>query len=341
MPRPGFFFCVCPDSKLIHEHIGSLLKKHPPESGGEYERRVYWGDEGLPDKFWSDLTMQSLIPAPKAIVVRNAQNLKAAHWTTLAKALNRLYPNAWPFFCFEVEFNRGKPKLPQGFSNRKFWKFAKKQKWVFESQGLTSKMAQDYVHTWAKSNGVTFAPGVLNTMVDALPLDARAIDLELGKILLALGPDKQVQAQHASLLTFSAELDIFEFIKALQKGGGSAQVWKEILAQQIGGGTFLFLFLSLLVREARILWQLYFREPVKLPQFIIGEKQRLASQLGPERLPRIWELALEAEWGVKSGERTEGQALELLISGLAELFGGAGAPARRGGRGAGNRPPWA
>ena len=42
--------------------------------------------------------------------------------------------------------------------------------------------------------------------------------------------------------------------------------------------------------------------------------------MGIRRLSELWELALEAEQGIKSGEVSEEQALERLIADLFSLF---------------------
>lgn len=89
----------------------------------------------------------------------------------------------------------------------------------------------------------------------------------------------------------------------------------------------LFYFLTMLVREARILWQLALGEEkvVGAPPFALDRKRPLAQRMGPDRLAVIWDLALEAELGVKSGEHSPDQAFERLLAGMAELFGSAGA----------------
>jgi DNA polymerase-3 subunit delta len=54
----------------------------------------------------------------------------------------------------------------------------------------------------------------------------------------------------------------------------------------------------------------------------------LAQSLGAARLARIWDLALQADKGIKSGERSPEQAFEILTAGLFLLFRGGHDPAR-------------
>jgi DNA polymerase-3 subunit delta len=81
-------------------------------------------------------------------------------------------------------------------------------------------------------------------------------------------------------------------------------------------------FLGLMLREARLLWQLASGEgeQVRLPPRVRQEKANMARKLGLVGLARIWTLLMEAETGIKSGQRTPDQAMEMLVSGLLPLF---------------------
>ncbi|MGE4296592.1 MAG: DNA polymerase III subunit delta [Desulfovibrionaceae bacterium] len=339
--RPGFSFFVCPDAELIKARINELAAAHPPEGGAmggglmgggleggagapAWERHVFWGDEGLSPRFWECLTLTGLLGKPKLVVVRNAHALAAADWKELAATLNRPNAGAWPMFCLEKEFDRGKAKIPAHVTKLPFWTFAKKKKWIWESPGLSPQSIAEHVRGWARAKGFAFAPGGLEAIAAALPPDATAIARELDKLELALGPDGLVTPEMAGLITFSTDLDIFAFLAALQSGNAPAQVWRTVLSSDGPSGEMLFPFLSNLAREARIMWQLLHgdNDAVRLPPYVAKNKQALAGRLGPQGLARIWDMAMQADLGVKSGERKPDQALEILVAGLAELFGG-------------------
>lgn len=328
--RPGFNFLVCPDSGLIQHQIGLLLQRHPAASGS-YERHVFWADEGLGDAFWNALTLQNLLSIPKVVVLRRAQLLADADWEKFGPALSRFSPTAWPLFCLEVDFDRGKPKLPRGLAKRKFWLFAEKKKWVWLSPGLQPKDVAQYVRNWGRRNNLGFAPGALEAICNVLPVDQAAIDQELAKIGLACDPGSEVRPELAELVSFTPDMDIFAFIDSVQSGQAPLQVWRKIVSAQAAGEGLLFQFLAMLAREARIMWMLLHGEQApRLPQFVLQRKAALARTLGPARLAGIWELALEAELRVKRGEANEAQSMELLVSSLAGLFrpGGGGATRR-------------
>lgn len=347
MSRPGFCFLVCPDAALVKQRIAALLEQHPPDGNGggmlgaagpqAFERKVFWGDEGLGEAFWQALTLTDLFGRPKALIIRNAQNLDKEDkevWKKLAGPLSRHNAQAWPFFCLENEFERGKPKIPAALTKSKFWKFAQEKGWVWQSPGLGSKGLRAWLADWAKNKGFSFAPGALEALVGSMPTDATAIACELEKLELALEPGARIAPEMAGLLSHVPDMDIFTFIDALQNNRAPGMVWQKVLAHQLAGKGFLFQFLAMLVREARIMWQLAHQEQgVRLPPSVLQAKQRTAQELGAQRIARIWDLALEAELRVKTGEAGEEQALEMLIADFSRLFSarpsGGGTAARR------------
>lgn len=331
--RPGFCFLVCPDSVLIRQRIEALAREHPSATGA-YARRVYWGDDGLSQAFWETLTLQSLFSAPTLLILRRAHALDKAEWAKLSGALNRFNAQTWPFFCLEAEFERNKPKLPVALTEQKYWSFGQKKGWVWQAPPLTPQTVRGYIKDWATSNGLSFGPGALDALAEVMPADAGAIGCELAKIELALAGGHEVDASLAGLVSAVAEMDTFAFLNALQQGAPPLKIWSKVLGAQQSGEKMLFAFLGGLVRETRVLWQLYHGEDnARVPSWVLDAKRATAMQLGPEKLCRIIDLAVDAELGVKSGALSEGQALEQLVAGLAAMFQRPAAPQNSGARG--------
>lgn len=334
--RPGFYFCVCPDGALTKQHVEELLETHRPCSGGtggmlgsgsagerRYEREAYWGDDGLTPAYWETLQLTSMLGPPKALVLRNAQTLKVADWRALSETLTRPL-DAFPIFCVESPFERGKPKIPKVLSDRKLWKFAKKKGWLWQSPGLTRKDVSGYLGAWSHRMGLTFAPGAERALADVLPADGTALEAELAKVALIADDGGVIPAAAASLVSHEPEMDVFAFLNsamAAQGGRETATVWREVLNKQVAGDSMLFGFLSLLAREARLLGQLLAGEEVKLPPFVVSKKEGLARRLGAGGIARLFDLAFTAELAVKSGERTPEQAMEHLLAGLSSTSG--------------------
>lgn len=339
MTRPGFTICICPDSRLTRDRIDALLAAHPyvapmagdnsaassglgglaPSAPATWDRQAFWGDEPLPPAFWEHLTLQGLFATPRALVVRNAQNLPAETWKRISAALAKPNPLAWPFLCLEVPFDKGQPKVPAHIAKLRCLDFAETQKWIWRSPGLDERGVATFVRQHAASRSLRFAPGALEAVCAALPPDATTIATELEKLSLAAGVGEVTPAM-AALVDHAADIDIFAFMRALQAGNAPMTVWRQVLRDRLGGDSMLFPFLGMLLRETRILWQLLAGEPVRLPPSVLPPKQQLARQLGHAGLARIWDLALEAEQGIKSGERSPEQAMEMLVAGLFTLF---------------------
>jgi DNA polymerase III, delta subunit len=335
MERPGFTICVCPDRYLVRTHIEDALAKTAPQGGGlfggpapaAWERHAFWGDEPLSSAFWEHLTLQGLFGTPKAVIVHNAQNILADTWKKISSVLRSPNAETWPFFCLYVAFERGKPKIPAHIANLACMDFAAKQGWLWSHEGLDERGKRLFVQEEAKKRSLGFAPGALETVVSRLPLDAIAIGTEMDKLALA-ATDGMITPALADILEHEVEPDVFSLISNLQNSRASLAVWKQALASERGSDSLTFSFLAMLTREARQLWQICVGEPVRLPPHVLSAKTALAHSLGLAGVAKLWHLVLEADKGVKTGERSPDQALDNLLASLSLLF----LPQGRGGR---------
>ncbi|MCC8193028.1 MAG: DNA polymerase III subunit delta [Deltaproteobacteria bacterium] len=335
MARPGFTICVCPDRYLVRTHIEAALGESIPEGGSllgaaapaAWERHAFWGDDPLPSRFWEHLTLQGLVGTPKAVIVHNAQNIPADGWKKISSVLGSPNADTWPFFCLYVAFERGKPKIPAHIANLACMRFAAEQGWVWSSPGLDERGKTRFVQEEAQKRGLSFAPGALEAVASRLPPDAAAIGTELDKLALA-ATRGVIAADLADILDHEAEPDVFSLIRDLQQRRGSLSVWEQALASGRGSDSMAFAFLAMLTREARQLWQIAAGEPVRLPPQVISAKTALARSLGLAGIAKLWHLALEADKGVKTGERTPDQALDNLLASLSLLFSSSGGAGR-------------
>ena len=329
--RPGFYFCVCPDPELSRQKIRSLLTRFPPPSG-QWKEVVFWGGDGLGDEFWQALRVQNLFGEHKALILREAQALLAEDWRALSRALATVPPTVWPFLCLEGAFDHKGPKLPAQVSKLKCRAFAVDKGWNWESAGLDAGGLKNMVRDYCAEHGLQLAPNSLEAIAAALPPDATAARLELEKIALA-APDNTLTPDSVAIIAHEPDIDVFAFLRAIEaqaKGGSRRgqtdflQAWRAVLVDEVSKETMLFPFIGALVREARVLWQILFKEKVFIPGYALADKERLARALGVRGVAALWDLALTAERGIKSGERKEDQALEALTAGLIDLFQGRG-----------------
>lgn len=318
MQRPGFYFCICPDSGLIKEHVAGLLDVHRPGGGATWERHTYWGDEELPQTFWEHLTLQGLFGVPRVLVLRNAQNVPAANWKKLSAALGTPNEKTWLILCLEVAWEKGQPKIPAHLAKLRCLAFADKQGWVWRSGGLDERGIRKFVQQRAKALGLSFGEGALEALCASVPPDAAAVESEMQKVRLAAA-DGVVTVAMTGSADYVPESNIFSFIRFLQAGNAAA-AWRELHRGQREGDGMLFPFLALLLREARILWQIQAGEQVRMHPSDVQSKEKLAAKLGFSGLSKLFECIMRAEWHVKSGQRSPDQALEALAADLLELF---------------------
>lgn len=326
MKRSGFTICLGPDSVLAKDYINrELAESLPPPAplsgaGPAWEQNVFWGEDPLPADFWEKLTLQGLFAKPRAIILRQAQNLSADTLKKLSAALAKGSDTVWPFVCFEVPFEKGKPKLPAHVSKLKFYEFARQKGWAKDIPPLDQKGVYNFAAKEAESLGLRLSPGDLERIAPALPPDAGAIRLELGKLSLA-ATDGKMPPDALELLNYEPETDIFAFLQTLQGARRPEEVWASYLKDSASASDAgLFGFLWALMRESRLMWQLLAGEQVFLPSHVAAGKTALARTLGYGGLARIWDSALAADKGVKTGERSPHQAFEILIAELFKLF---------------------
>jgi len=310
MARPGFSILVCADPELVKDQVSALL------AGQGFAARTFWGDEELPARYWQTLTVPSMMGPPNAVVLRRAEGQTDEFWARLEPLLAMVRPSVWPMFCLEGEWSRGKPSIPKAAIKGRYWEAARKRGWIWEHPGLTRSTMGQELDRFAARHNLTFAPGVRKILTESMPLSTIALRNELDKIRLLAGDDTTIRPDHLASLDVLDPFDIFAFLRQLQTPQGRKQAWSRLMHDPaLSSGDMLFPVAALLVREARILWQLAHGQDskVQLPPGLKTEKMRLAQRLGPARIARFWDLALKADTDIKTGRVRPAQAMENLV----------------------------
>ncbi len=332
MQRPGFTFLVCPDPEMIRNRVERLLG----ESGEVFTREVFQGDEEIPDAFWRALTVASLFAEPKAVVLRRADSLTDDFWPKLKGPLSGFSAHVWPMICLEKPFGKKGPAIPKALSSQPYYQVAEKRRWIWTSPGLTRRDMAPMLKDWAGAKNLSFAPGVLEALAAVLPEDMATAGRELEKLELAAlartdtpagetgaaGPPGRVTQEDLALLASRPGMDAFAFLNAFSRRGQELAVWREIFEQSLSPEDMIFKFLGLLRSDARQMWQILLgeAEAVRLPPSVKSQKEAMARRLGPGGLTRLFDLAMDAEMGIKSGAKNPDQAMEFLAAELFSLF---------------------
>lgn len=343
MSRPAFTICICPDSQLLRDRLDVLLAppaggrnatdssvnaarpaaSDPPPAPPAWQRLVFWADEGLTGPFWENLTLQGLFAVPKALILRNAQALAADSLKRLSTVLAAMAGSpglVWPLICFEVAFDKGKAKIPVHIPRLPFWQTAEQKGWIEEIPGLTPQTMLAYVRAAAARHGIAASPREIQELARMLPPDAALINSELAKLSLSVDDKGRLPAEALSLAEHGRDVGLFELMRILQQGGDAPAAWQRILEDRLSGENMVFACVAVLLREARTLWQILAGQEPWLPPQAIAQKKAAARQLGFAGVARLWELALMADKGIKTGERGPDQALEMLAADLFRLF---------------------
>lgn len=322
MQNPAFTICICPDAKLLKDYISEciLAPSHAAANQSEiaWKQYIYWADEEIIADFWENTSLQGLFNTHKAIVLRNAHLLNAANWKKLSAVLSRPNEYIWLFICLENDWEKNKPKIPAYITKLPCMSFAQKKGWTWSSNNLNKSSIKQYILRKAKILNISFTPATLSQLCNNIIPDAQTIENELQKIAL-LADGQAVEESILSIINYTPEFNIFNLIKCIESGNNT-QIWAELNKNQNNNDSLFFPFLGLLLREARILWQIYTNEPVNLYPNEIQNKTALAKKLGHLGIIYLFDLILQAELSVKSGKIQVEQCLEILISDLTVLF---------------------
>ncbi|WP_246287762.1 DNA polymerase III subunit delta [Desulfolutivibrio sulfoxidireducens] len=316
---------------MIRNRVERLLG----ESGEVFTREVFQGDEEIPAAFWRALTAPSLFAEPKAVVLRRADAAPDEFWPKLRGPLAGFSAHVWPMICLEKPFGKKGPAIPKALSSQPYYQVAEKRRWIWTSPGLTRRDMAPMLKDWAGAKNLSFAPGVLDALAAVLPEDMAMAGRELEKLELAVisRDDAPPSAKNApqpgrvltedlSILAYRPGMDAFAFLNAFSKPGQEVAVWREIFEQSLSPEDMIFKFLGLLRSDARQMWQIHMgeAEAVRLPPFVKTQKEAMARRLGPGGLTRLFDLAMDAEMGIKSGAKNPDQAMEFLAAELFSLF---------------------
>ncbi len=317
MTRHGFSMLVCADPELIKDRVAELLQ----DSG--FAARTFWGDEELPARYWQTLTVPAMMGPPNAVILRRAQDQNDEFWSKIEPLLAMARPSVWPMFCFEGEWKSGKPNVAKAVTKGKYWAVAQKRGWIWEHPGLSRTTIGQELDRYTSRHGLTLGPGVKKILAESLPLTTIALRNELEKILLLTGGEKTILAEHLVAIDALDAFDIFAFLRSLQHPQGRLKAWERLMNDPaMANGDMVFPVASLMLREARQLWQLLHGEDSKVQLYpsLKTEKKRLAERLGPARIARFWDMALKADTDIKTGRLKPAQAMENLVKDAQRLW---------------------
>jgi DNA polymerase-3 subunit delta len=302
----AFTFLVCPDSQLLLERAQEIL----PEG---FRLLSFWGDEPIPERYWTCLTVPPLDEPGWGVLLRRANHAGAEVWKRLDSLLRHGRHGIHALFALEMEWERSKPNIPKPISGSKCWAAAQQRGWVWQTPGLSRSEALNRAIHQAHAAGKTISPATRSILHDHLPLKAAALGHEMEKVLLAAQDESIILPQHLEALTEVATWDTFSLLHNAFSPAKTQALWEQLRTDPaMTSGEATFLILTLLRREARILWQLAHGEhpQARMPAAVLQAKEALARRLGKPGIARIIETVAEAEASIKTGKLRPNHALE-------------------------------
>jgi DNA polymerase-3 subunit delta len=319
--KPGFNFLICPDSMLLRMRLEQMASVAASD-GSSWERHVYWGDEEPQPVFWDHLTLGGMFNSSRMVIVRQAHLWTAATWKKISQALARPLEQCRPFFCLEVKWEKGKPKLPAHIARLRCYDFAEQRGWTWRHEGLTERSIEKYVRERARVLGLSFASEALEQFCASAPTDAGAIENELQKFALLCGAQDgeaaRITVPMVAASALSLECDIFACIRHMEAGNLPAA--RKELARSNDSDNLFFRLLVFMERDFRLFWRILAGEDARMHPSEANFKRRLAQRLGHAGVAEGLGTVMDAEYQVKSGCRTTEQSLDFLVASLTGLF---------------------
>lgn len=313
--RPGFSILVCPDPALSLDWIGMRLTRHKP-ANGQWKRLVFWGDEEPGSRFWDSLNQCGLFAENRAMIVRNAQDWNSAIWKELSGALSQDRDYVWLFLCLEVDYEKGKFKVPAHIQKARCFNFADERGWIWRNQGLNQGTLRRHVEMEVKKMGLNLDADAISLFCESARPDAAGVKNELEKLAM-ISKNGKVDASMISRDSSNPESDAFACVRKLQNGD-LADAWREMARTE--ASAMLFFLVALLARDLRQLWKINQGENVYIHPAEAGMKRKLAARMGAEGMARGFATLVDAEWQVKGGKLSPEQALEYLATEMVSIF---------------------
>lgn len=88
------------------------------------------------------------------------------------------------FFCMEVAWDKGQPKIPAHIAKLRCMAFADQQGWIWRQDGLNERAVKKHVLQRSNELGLRFEQDALEQFCASVPPDAQAIENELHKLQL-------------------------------------------------------------------------------------------------------------------------------------------------------------
>lgn len=194
---------------------------------------------------------------------------------------------------------------------------------VWEFTPKRGKELMDWMAQRAGLHGARIDAGAQNALANAVGEDLRALDQEITKLALYVGPGGTITAEQVHLLTpHTRESSIFVIVDAI-----SERRWQTAIAEMRKlmeeGAHPLYIF-HMIYRQFSLIAQAKGLEGERLPpaavakrlgvhQFTAEKVQKQALRYRKEELQFIYDRLLEADQAIKTGQMEPAVALEWLI----------------------------
>jgi DNA polymerase-3 subunit delta len=236
--RPAYLI-LGPEDYLCHLAI-DLLKHHllNPESYA-FDYAEFVAGEADVDEIIEAVNTFPMVSRRRVVLVNQLQKMKDSEQETLLKAFKSLSSRS-TLILFADEMDRRK----------KFYKVLREAACVAEFPHLKGMALHQWAQAFAKKKGYRISPAAIRKIVELAGSDLRSLAMELDKVLLFAGKEKQVPDSAVDdLVRESRQQSIFELINAVGRRDRSSAL--RCLANLTGMGEHPLVIVTMLARHCR------------------------------------------------------------------------------------------
>jgi DNA polymerase III subunit delta len=293
-----------------------LLKQHllNPESLA-FDYSEFIAGEAPVNQVIEAVNTFPMISHRRVVLVTQGHKLKDVEQDSLLNSIKSFSPRG-TLIIFAEEMDRRK----------KFYKMLRDATCVAEFPYLKGVALERWAEAFAKNKGYRISAAAIKTLVDLAGTDLQSLAMELEKVLLFAGSNRQVPDSAVDdLVKESRQQSIFDLINAVGRRDRSGAL--KYLANLAGMGEHPLMIVTMLARHCRqvIIAQEGLQESLplaaigsaaKIPPFILDQFLRQARSANPDSVRKMFVRLAEIDRQLKSSAADGRMLLECLICAL-------------------------
>jgi DNA polymerase III subunit delta len=309
------YLVLGPESYQCRQAVELLKQSLLNSESFAFDYAEFVAGETPADKIIEAVNTFPMVSKRRVVLVTQAQKLKDAEQDSLLSSL-KSFSSRSTLILFADELDRRK----------KFYKALRDAACVAEFPYLKGAALERWAEAFSKNKGYRISSSAIRKIVELAGSDLQSVAMELEKVLLFAGKDKQVPDSAVDdLVRESRQQSIFELINAVARRDRSSAL--KYLANLVNMGEHPLVVVTMLARHCRqtLIAQEGLREGLpanaiasaaQIPPFLLDQFLRQARSTDSDSVQKMFVRLAEIDRQLKSSAADGRMLLESLICAL-------------------------